>query len=152
MVLRVDWLVPPSCPVGETNCCYFDSIRYRPLAVHLRADDVGAMTLTYALDSFFYRMVPSDEVHYLADALGFTRWDDRFAAFSSWSDQVLIGRLDDPRTMRAISVHSEFTNCGVKPIPCNSIGDGEVLNQRLRIEGHIGQIDWLQNSDHIVCW
>ncbi|MCC7502096.1 MAG: hypothetical protein IT229_06185, partial [Flavobacteriales bacterium] len=143
VVLRVDWAVPLSCPAGETNCCYFDSIRYRPLAVHVRTGEAGARTLTYTLDSFFHRMVPTEEVHFLADALGFTRWGDQFAAFSSWSDRVLVGQLDDPRSVRSITVHSEFTTCGVKPIPCKNIGDGEVLNQRLRTEGHIGQIDWL---------
>lgn len=143
VVLRVDWAVPLSCPAGETNCCYFDSIRYRPLAVHMSMGEAGTMTLTYALDSFFHRMVPTEEVHFLADALGFTRWGDQFAAFSSWSDRVLVGQLDDPRSVQSITVHSEYTTCGVKPIPCKSIGDGEGLNQRLRTEGHIGQIDWL---------
>jgi hypothetical protein len=142
MVFRVDWEVPPSCPIGEVDCCYFDSIRYRPLAVHMRTDEAGALTLTYALDSFFHRTVPGHEVSYLAAGLGFSRWGDRFAAFTSWSDRVMIGELDDPFSARTVRVSCANSKSKANPVPCMNVGNGDVLNERLSSEGHVVQIDW----------
>lgn len=141
-VLRVDWEEPGSCPPGSMDCCYFDSIRYRPMAMLGRFKADGGLERSYIGDSLFFKLVPGQEIHYLVDALGFATNEGSYVAYSSWSHALLVGMLEDPGQERIINVMSSNGKCNAEPIPCQDIGDGSVLNERLGTQGSIAHVIW----------